>query len=81
MLVKDCHVIPDNATIYIQLVDSIECRDWNWLNTEELTEKFKLNVDSSDESAATVAGDALLDVQLTQFNEFTPLTDPLVAFE
>ncbi len=81
LLVQDCHVIPDSATIYVQLVESIECRDWHWLNTRALSERFKLNVAADDDESINVAGDALLDVQLTQFNEFTPLTEPLAAFE
>ncbi len=75
LLVKDCYVIPDNATIYIQIVDSKECHDWNWLNLD----RYKIKVPND---YVSLAGDALFDIQLTQFEGgFKPLTPPLEVFK
>ncbi|CAF0727754.1 unnamed protein product [Brachionus calyciflorus] len=73
LLVQDCYVIPDNGVMYIQIVDSPQCHDWNWLNLE----KYNLKV---PHDYRNLAGDAIFDIQLTEFNEFTPLTEPLEAF-
>jgi protein arginine N-methyltransferase 7 len=74
LLTADCHVIPDNAVMYVQVVESPMCRDWHWLNLD----RYGLKVPSD---CANLAGDSIFDMQLTQFKEFKPLTDPLVAFE
>lgn len=74
LLTPDCYVIPDNATMYIQCVESIECFRWNWLNLDEW------NVRTPDDYQ-NLAGDSILDVQLTQFKEFKPITRPLEAFK
>jgi protein arginine N-methyltransferase 7 len=73
LLVKDCYVVPDNATIYIQLVESDECNKWNWLNLE----KYNLKVPKDYEN---LAGDAVFDIQLTQFENFKKMTEPIEAF-
>ncbi len=76
LLTKDCYVIPDNAVMYVQIVDSKFCRDWNWLN---LDKKYGLNVPFDYRQPA---GDSICDMQLDQFEgKFTPITEPLVAFE
>ena len=75
LLTKDCYVIPDNAVMYVQVVDSKVCQNWNWLN---LDNGFKIKAPSN---YANLAGDSILDVQLTQFNDFKPLTQPLEAFK
>lgn len=74
LLTKDCYVVPDNAVMYVQCVESIECFKWNCLNLDE----FGLNV---HQDYANLAGDSIFDIQLTQFKEFKPLTPPLVAFK
>ncbi len=73
LLVKDCYVIPDNAIMYVQVVESSTCFDWNWLNLS----KFGVRVPNEYKSPAS---DALLDLQLTQFDEFKVLTEPVEAF-
>ena len=73
LLVQDCFVIPDNGIMYIQIVDSPKCHDWNWLNWD----RFNLKVPGDYDK---LAGDAIFDIQLTEFNDFTPLTEPLEAF-
>ncbi len=75
LLTKDCYVIPDNAVMYVQVVESNICHDWNWLH---LDEKFKVKTPIN---YANLAGDSILDVQLTQFSQFKPLTPPLEAFK
>ena len=75
LLTKDCYVIPDNAVMYVQVVDSKVCQNWNWLN---LDNGFKIK---APPNYANLAGDSILDVQLTQFNDFKPLTQPLEAFK
>ena len=74
LLTKDCYVIPDNAVMYIQVVESNVCHDWNWLDLNKYNLKVPLEYKK-------LGGDSILDVQLTQFKEFKPLTEPLVAFE
>lgn len=74
LLTADCYVIPDNATMYIQCVDSIECFNWNWLDLSEQG----LVVPSDCQN---LAGNSILDVQLTQFKEFKAITKPQVAFK
>ena len=74
LLTKDCFVVPDNAVMYVQVVDSSSCRDWNWLNLDTFNIKIP-------QDYINPAGDSILDLQLTQFNDFTHLTEPLVAFE
>ena len=66
-------MVPDNATIYIQLVESDECNKWNWLNLE----KYNLKVPKDYEN---LAGDAVFDIQLTQFENFKKMTEPIEAF-
>ena len=75
LLTKDCYVIPDNAVMYVQVVDSKVCQNWNWLN---LDNGFKIK---APPNYANLAGDSILDFQLTQFNDFKPLTQPLEAFK
>ena len=75
LLTADCHVIPDNAVMYVQVVESPMCRDWHWLTG---LDKYGLQVPSE---YVNLAGDSIFDIQLTQFKDFKPLTDPLVAFE
>lgn len=74
LLVKDCYVIPDNAVMYIQVVESPKCHDWNWLNLE----KYNLKVPSEFQN---LGGDSIFDIQLSQFHDFKPLTEPLEAFK
>ncbi len=74
LLTNDCHVIPDNAVMYLQVVESDMCRDWHWLNLD----KHGLKV---PDDYKNLAGDSIFDIQLTQFKDFKPLTEPLVAFE
>lgn len=73
LLVEDCYVIPDNGIMYVQIVDSASCYDWNWLNLN----KYNLKV---PEDYVNPSGDAIFDIQLTQFNDFKPITPPLEAF-
>lgn len=74
LLTPDCYVIPDNARLYVQCVDSKECFNWNWLDMTE----FGIRV---PDDYKNLGGDSILDVQLTQFNEFKPLSPPLLAFK
>lgn len=74
LLTSDCYVIPDNATMFVQCVESEQCSKWNWLNLDE----FGLKVPQDYQN---LAGDSILDVQLTQFKEFKPLTKPTEAFK
>lgn len=75
LLVKDCYVIPDNAIMYVQIIDSSICRDWNWLNMKPYNIKVP-------ESYANPAGNSICDLQLDQFEgQFKPITKPMVAFE
>ena len=74
LLVKDCYVIPDNAVMYVQVVESPSCHDWNWLNLD----KYNIKV---PEQYKCLAGDSIFDCQLTEFEDFKPITEPLVAFE
>lgn len=74
LLVTDCYVVPDNAIMYVQIVDSQLCHDWNWLDLS----KYNLKI---PEECEKLAGDAIFDIQLTQFNEFKALTDPLEVFK
>lgn len=73
LLVTDCYVIPDNAIMYVQIVDSPLCHDWNWLDLS----KYGLKI---PEEYQNLAGDAIFDIQLGEFNEFNALTEPLEAF-
>ena len=75
LLTSDCHVIPDNAVMYVQVVESSICHDWNWLSLDA-----KLNV-KTPSNYENLAGDSILDVQLAQFSQFKPLTPPLEAFK
>ncbi len=74
LLSQDCYVIPDNAVMYVQVVESDLCRDWNWLDLSKYGVKTPRDYEK-------LAGDSIFDIQLTQFKEFKPLTEPLVAFE
>jgi hypothetical protein len=61
--------------MYIQVVESDICRDWNWLNMSQ----FNLNVPND---YVNPAGQSICDLQLDQFdNQFKPITEPLVAFK
>lgn len=75
LLTEDCYVIPDNAVMYVQVVESPVCHDWNWLN---LDPKFNVKVPSK---YVNLAGESILDVQLTQFTQFKPLTPPVETFK
>jgi len=76
LLTEDCYVIPDNAVMYVQVVDSKFARDWNWLHVDS---KYGLKVPGD---YLRPAGDSICDMQLDQFEgKFTPITEPLVAFE
>lgn len=75
LLTEDCYVIPDNAVMYVQVVESPICHNWNWLN---LDSKFNVKIPSS---YVNLAGESILDVQLTQFDQFKALTPPLEAFK
>ena len=46
---------------------------WNWLNLE----KYNLKVPKDYEN---LAGDAVFDIQLTQFENFKKMTEPIEAF-
>jgi len=72
LLTKDCYVIPDNAVMYIQVVESKICHDWNWLNLDQI--KIPKNY-------INLAGESILDVQMSQFDQFKALTPPLEAFK
>ncbi len=74
LLTKDCHVIPDNAVMYVQVVESSMCHDWHWLDLQ----KYGLKVPHDFKNPA---GDSIFDIQLTQFKDWKPITEPLVAFE
>ena len=74
LLVKDCYVIPDNAVMYVQIVESESCFNWNWLNLE----RYNIKV---PEQYANLAGDAIFDVQLSEFDDFKPITEPMEAFK
>lgn len=74
LLTDDCHVIPDNAIMYVQIVESESCLNWNWLNG--LT-RYGISVPKESQN---LAGNSIFDVQLTQFKEFKPLSKPLEAF-
>lgn len=69
----DIYVVPDNGTIFVQVVESVPCHDWNWLDLS----KYGLNFPGDYKN---LAGDAILDLQLTQFSDFKQLTPPLEAF-
>lgn len=61
--------------MYVQIVESKVCRDWNWLNMEAY------NIYVPDDYT-NPAGDSICDLQLDQFEGmFRPLTKPLVAFK
>ena len=74
LLTEDCFVVPDNAIMYVQVVDSPMCHDWNWLNLD----RYGLR---TPPDYANLAGESLFDIQLAQFKEFKALSEPLVAFE
>ena len=73
LLTKDCYVVPDNAVMYIAVVESQNCYDWNWLNLDrygvKVPEKYK-----------NLAGEAIFDVQLTEFQDFKLISDPIEVF-
>jgi type III protein arginine methyltransferase len=71
LLTKDCHVIPDNAIMYFQVVDSVKCKNWNWLNVEGI---------KVPEEYENAAGNSIYDIQLSQFDDFKALNDPQEAF-
>jgi type III protein arginine methyltransferase len=66
--------VPDNAILYIQVAESPLCHDWNWLNLS----KYNIKV---PEAYVNLAGDAIWDVQLSEFEDFKPVTDPIEAFK
>ena len=74
MVSEDFYVVPDNAIMYVQVVDSDACQKWNWLDLERSSQ---LEI---PENWRNLAGDAILDLQMTQFNDFEPITQPLEAF-
>jgi type III protein arginine methyltransferase len=39
LLVKECYVIPDNAVMYVQVVESPVCHNWNWLDLKKFYKK------------------------------------------
>ncbi len=55
-------------------MDSSCCQDWNWLNLD----KYNIKV---PETYVNLAGDAIWDIQLSQFDEFKPITEPIEAFK
>ena len=73
LLVTECYVIPDNAIMYVQIVDSSLCHDWNWLDLS----KYGIKI---PEEFQNLAGDSIFDIQLSEFNEFKALTEPLEVF-
>jgi type III protein arginine methyltransferase len=73
LLVKDCYVIPDNATIHIQVAESNLCYRMNWLNLD----RYQITV---PDEYLTMAGDAILDVQMDQLKDFKLLSEPIEAF-
>lgn len=74
LLEKDCHVIPDHAYMYTQVVDSDTCRDMNWLNESGID----LKIPKGDER---ISGDVIYDVQLNQLNEFKAICEPTMIFK
>jgi type III protein arginine methyltransferase len=74
LLVKDCYVIPDNATIHVQVVESSMLYKMNWLNLD----KYHIKI---PQEYMTLAGDAILDVQMDQLNEFKLLSESIDAFK
>lgn len=74
LLEKDCHVIPDHAFMYVQVVESEICRDLNWLNMDGINLKIPLG----DER---ISGDFIYDIQLTEFNKFKEIIDPTMIFK
>lgn len=77
LLTPDAYVIPDQARMYVQCVDSTQCERWNWLRLGH-DDEFGLRVPPAYDN---LAGDSICDVQLTQFDDFKPLTPAIPIFE
>lgn len=74
LLEKDCHVIPDHGYMFAQVVDSSICHDLNWLNPANIDLKIPKEYEN-------IGGNVIYDIQLSQFDSFKEISEPIKIFK
>ncbi|XP_008551526.1 protein arginine N-methyltransferase 7 isoform X1 [Microplitis demolitor] len=83
LLEKDCIVVPDSGTVWVQVVDSLTVRKWNRVNEIKDPKTGKLLMKPPNSVNECAGSSAVHDIQLSQLprESFIPLLAPQPIFK